>query len=420
MLRLLHTSDWHLGQSLRDLDRSEEHLAFLSWLGDLLEREFQAGNPFHATLIAGDVFDNPNPSARAQGLFYEFLERARHFTQLVVIAGNHDSAERLQAPSPLFSRLGIHIIGHWPEDNQPAELVIPVQGDRESALILAMPFLRLGDLGSFQAGQAADHFAQAHKKRYQQLLETAQAHPQFQKNEQTTLIGMGHCFVSGAATNEETERRVGLQDELPLEVFPLNLAYLALGHLHRPQRVGKHEFMHYCGSPLPLGFSEAGYAHQILDVCLQGGICASVTPVPVPAFRPWLRVPVQHASWADVLQQIDQLEPLSGRSANDPLRPLLEVRLLPGLDVPTDLRERLQERLADKWPLFFRIDVFQASARNHIAEAPQEDLLALEDLSPLEVFRSLCAEEHIEAQGRAELEKDFQSLLEEWRTEGNP
>lgn len=405
MLRLLHTSDWHLGQSLRDLNREAEQQAFLQWLGDLLESRHRAGCPFHALLHAGDIFDGPNPSARAQELYYGFLERARHFTKIILIAGNHDSAERLDAPGALLHKLGVHIVGAWPESTDLTPLLCAVQGEGEQGLVLAMPFLRNSDLGRY-SHEEPNWFAQAHRRRWEALWQAGQASPYAG----ATAIGMGHCFAAGATINEDTERRVGHQDELSLDIFPSGLAYLALGHLHKAQRVGGRESIRYCGSCIPLGFSEVDYAHQVLEVVLERGKFLSATPILIPRSRDFLLVPRHHASWQEVESAILALPDLSPDTSNDSLRPWAEVRIrLPSGGLP-ELRTRTQELFATKQAMLFRINALAAESG---VPAWEQESRSLDDLNCLEVFHRLCEEKQIPEEERPALLADFQELLRE-------
>lgn len=424
MIRLLHTSDWHLGQNLRDTDRTEEHRLFLEWLLAQLENAFHAGDPFHTTLVAGDVFDGPNPSAKAQELYFHFLERARHFTKVIVTAGNHDSAERLSAPAPLLGSLGIAVSGGWPSDPDMSDLystlqdrIIPIQGCDESALVLAMPFLRLGDLGSFSQEDAATHFIEAHRKRYQELVESARRHPHWTSSiTKPALIAMGHAFVSGATVNEETERRVGHQDELPQSIFPEELVYVALGHLHKAQKVGTTGKIRYPGSILPLGFSEANYRHQVLDVRIAQGSIQSIEPLEIPRFRSFLIIPARHAPWSEVEPLLRALPSLQGNDANDPLRPLLEVRIDPAGSAH-GLRDRVQEALADRWPKLFRIDL----QRNEDVSQGDDNTLnrSLEEENPTQVFLDLCKRQGMAEDSMQDLLADFQLLLDQANEAGN-
>jgi exonuclease SbcD len=416
MLRILHTSDWHLGQTLRDIDREAEHSAFLKWLGDLLEERSQSAMRIHALLLSGDVFDSPNPSARAQKLFYDFVERTRKFTKLIVTAGNHDSAERLQAPAPVLGSLGVSVIGAWPaKDQDLGSFVCYIKGDDESAFVLAEPFLRVSDLGSFSSEDAESHFVDAHRNRYKQLYEFA-CHERTRIDATAALIGMGHCYVAGSSINEDTERRVGNQDELPVDIFPRELAYVALGHLHKAQIVAKQEHIRYSGSPIPLGFSEVDYHHQVLEVEIFKGVFHSATPHIVPRHRPFLQIPKTHAPWSEVETMLRALPLRLDRSLVDSTRPLLEVQVkLPDLGV-IDLRERVQALLGDKWPQLFRIDAVIPEITDQ--QKWEQESRSLEDLSPQDVFLALCAEKGVTELARNDLLADFNSLLQDARELG--
>lgn len=405
MLRFLHTSDWHLGHSLRDLDRHAEQLAFLNWLATLLEEKKQAGQALHALLISGDIFDGPNPSAQAQTLFYDFVERARHSTTLIITAGNHDSAERLAAPSPLLNRLGVFVVGAWPQDSDLSPLLCPIHGEGEFALVLAMPFLRTSDLGRYSSDEP-NWFAEAHARRFASLWQAALGHPQ----SVDTYIGMAHCFVSGSSTNENTERRVGNQDEVPADIFPAELTYVALGHLHKAQKIGGKEHIRYSGSTIPLGFSEVDYTHQVLEVHCEKGHLLEVISHAVPRTRDFCLVPRKHATWADVELAIQQLPARTADSSSDALRPLVEVRVELPPEGMADLRTRINELFADKYAQLFRIDTISPE---RTSSAWQQESRDLDHLQPQDVFSQLCQEFAVSEAEALELKASFAELLRE-------
>ena len=273
-MRLLHTSDWHLGQTLHTFDRTYEHQCFLDWLVDTIVAE-QAD----ALLIAGDVFDNANPSAAAQRQLYRFLQQARARApqlQVVVIAGNHDSAGRLEAPGPLLEAHGVTVLGNVVRGADGAidleRMLVPLR-DRAGAIkawCLAIPFLRPGDLPRVAAGEleAADPYLHGIALLYQQAYALAKS----KCANGEAVLAMGHCHMVDGQASEDSERRIviGGTEALPATMFDPTLAYAALGHLHLAQRVGKKEHLRYCGSPLPLSFAEVGYQHQVLRVDLDG------------------------------------------------------------------------------------------------------------------------------------------------------
>ncbi|MEW9899873.1 exonuclease SbcCD subunit D C-terminal domain-containing protein [Chitinivorax sp. PXF-14] len=292
-MRILHTADWHLGHSFHDQPRDDEHRAFLDWLlATLIEHGVDA------LIVAGDVFDHANPSAQAEALFYGFLARlARQLPQLgvVIVAGNHDSAARLAAPHPLLAGLGIHVVGAVGNPLAEADierLLVPLCGrDGEiGAWCAAVPFLRPMDLPRIEADDAIDPLIEGVRRVYAQVLDAARARCQPGQ----ALVATGHCYMVGGALSELSERRVlgGNQHALPADLFPTDLTYVALGHLHRAQRVGGREQVRYSGSPIPLAFSEVDYPHQVVLVELPGepGAQAKIEALRVPRHVELLRV----------------------------------------------------------------------------------------------------------------------------------
>ncbi|MBM4200225.1 MAG: exonuclease subunit SbcD, partial [Gammaproteobacteria bacterium] len=289
-MRFLHTSDWHLGQSFHQFERTYEHRQFLDWLVDTIEAE----QP-DALLISGDIFDNANPSAAAQRQFYRFLSTARArapHLEVVLIGGNHDSPGRLEAPSPLFDAFDITAIGHVTRRSDGSidldRLLVPLH-DRTGevrAWCLAVPYLRPGDV---PASDGVHGYADGVARLYRELLDRALSH----REPGQALLAMGHCHMHGGAVSEDSERRIviGGAEALPADIFDPRLAYVALGHLHRAQTVAAREGLRYCGSPLPMSFTEIDYPHQILRIDLDGEQLGAVHTLRVPRAVDLLRVP---------------------------------------------------------------------------------------------------------------------------------
>ena len=216
-MKLLHTSDWHLGQSLNQFERSYEHAQFLAWLLDTLESE-----QIDVLLIAGDVFDNANPSAAAQGQLYQFLTQARQRVPhlgIVMTAGNHDSPARMEVPAPFLAMLDAHAVGHTGRAGDGvdlAKLVIPLK-DATGAIqawCIAMPFLRPSDLPRIEAEDPylagiADLYAQAY------------AWADAQRSPGQAIIALGHCHITGGQVSSESERRIviGGSESLHVSIF---------------------------------------------------------------------------------------------------------------------------------------------------------------------------------------------------------
>ncbi len=248
MTTLIHTSDWHLGHRLHGVDRGPEHDAFLAWLLDLLE-----ARGADALLITGDIFEVANPPAAALTRWYRFLAAAHArlpTLDIVVIAGNHDSAARLDAPVPLLDSLRVHVVGQLPRHAEgPVDLggrlLAPVTdaSGAVAAWVVCVPFLRPADLPAPEegAGHAAEdgRFVDGVRRVYRGGLEAARAR---RTSPQQALIALGHCHVAGSSLSAESERRLPGDGggALPADLFDdPDLAYVALGHLHLAQTVGR-------------------------------------------------------------------------------------------------------------------------------------------------------------------------------------
>lgn len=330
-LTVLHTSDWHIGRALYGRKRYEEFDAFLSWMVATLQR-----HAVDVLLVAGDVFDTTTPSNRAQELYYRFLCRvaATSCRHIIIIAGNHDSPTFLNAPKELLKAINVHVVGHASEN--PEEEVLPLFHDgRLELIVCAVPFLRDRDVRMLDAGESIED-----KER--KLLEGVQRHygevaglaekKRLEFGEEIPIVAMGHLFTAGGKTIEDDGVRslyIGSLVCVSGGIFPANLDYVALGHLHIPQRVNNSEVMRYSGSPLPMGFGEA---RQQKSVCLVEFTSSQVVVklINVPVFQQLERV---SGTWQEIATRIQEL---LTRQENI----WLEV-VYTGDEVMSDLRERL-------------------------------------------------------------------------------
>jgi exonuclease SbcD len=385
-MRILHTSDWHLGQVLHGYDRMHEHAHFLHWLIDTLVTE-----KVDALLIAGDIFDSANPPASCQRMLYEFVTQARDclpHLDIIVIAGNHDSASRLEAPSPLLEAMGIKVIG---QTSRLADgtlnierMVIPLKsGGKTAAWCLAVPFLRPGDVPRVEA---EDAYAAGTASLYRQALEMALT----RRQPDQAIIAMGHCHLFGGRVSELSERRIviGGAEAMPVELFGAEIAYVALGHLHLAQSVGSPS-RRYSGSPLPLSFGESGYLHQVVSVDFDGSTIREMREIPVPRVVPMLQIPDKAKPIEAVIEELNALDlPESEESA----RPYLEVRVLIDAPLP-DLRARIEAALVDKPVRLARIETRQVMANGDDMSAPAS-LEDLEHLEPSQIFSRLYQQKY--------------------------
>lgn len=388
-MRLLHTSDWHLGQTLHNYERGYEHQRFLDWLLDTLVAE-----RVDVLLVAGDVFDNANPSAASQKQLYVFLQQARArlpALQLIVVAGNHDSAGRLEAPAPLLAAHGTHVIGHLLRgengDIDLERLLLPLSGadGRVQAWCLAVPFLRPGDVPKLPAGDTQDAYLGGIALLYRQLTDLALV----RRQPGQAILAMGHCHMVGGEMSNDSERRIviGGTEMLPSGIFDTAIAYAALGHLHKAQAVGGQEHIRYCGSPIPLSFAEVNYRHQVLCLDIDGETLQSVRVIEVPRAVPLLRVPAAPAPIAEVLAQLAALDV---PDAPAEAQPFLEVRVR--LDAPEPgLRTRIETALDGKPVRLAKIET-SSTARSSAPENMSLDQLS--QLQPDDIFRRLYQQKY--------------------------
>lgn len=390
-LRFFHTADWHLGQTFHGYDRDHEHAAFLDWLlTRLVERR-----P-HALLLAGDVFDTVNPSALAQRRFYGFLASAHQALpdlQVVLIAGNHDAAARLEAPSALFDAFNIRVVGVVPRRPDGSfdhdRFVVPLRGDNGAveALALAVPFLRPADVPVVP--DAADPYLEGIRALYQEVTRHAVAHREA-NCPGAALLALGHCHLAAGRETQDSERRlvVGGAEALRPDTFPAELAYVALGHLHLPQALDGGR-IRYSGSPIPLSFSEEPYAHQILEVTVEQGRVGEVTAHRIPRTVPLRRVPARSAApLAEALPLLNEFASASESPAA--VWPYVEINLLDDGPDPTR-RRRIEAALENKAARLAairlhapeRVDAIDSAGSDHAAAAAPRDASSLQSLDPV-------------------------------------
>ncbi|MFZ4652050.1 MAG: exonuclease SbcCD subunit D C-terminal domain-containing protein [Rubrivivax sp.] len=406
-MRIVHTSDWHLGHSLHEISRRAEHLAFFAWLLGRLE-ELEAD----ALLVAGDIFDTSNPSAEAQADLYEFLAAARTRMprlDIVLVGGNHDSASRLDAPEPLLRAFGTRVVGGLPRTEDGAidhdRLVVPLT-DKEgqhAAKVVAMPFLRPADLPVIK-DEGVDALIEGMREVYAEVITEAER----RLVPGQALLAMGHLYMTGTAISELSERKIlgGNQHALPADLFPESLAYVALGHLHLAQPVSR-ESIRYSGSPIPLSMAEINYPHQVCIVDIEDGKLVSVRSERIPRHVELLRVPAE----ARPLTEVEAvLADMPSRAHLPPdTQPIIEVPVL--LEQPEPgLRTRVEKALEGKGVRLARISTHYKGSGKALADGQHRT--TLQDLQPEEVLRRRWAREH-EGEPPAEMLAAFHQLLGE-------
>lgn len=384
-MNILHTADWHIGQLFYQYDRQEEHSRFLNWLVTVL-----CEKKIDLLLISGDIFDQVNPSAAALRLFYSFLNQCITCcpdTQVIVTAGNHDSPNRLESPIPLLASTRIHIVGQVHRNADGSinyeKMLIPVKNTEGgiAAWCLAIPYLRLGDYpiapGISYAEGIASFYREACKYA---LLKQQPGQP---------IIAMGHLHMLHAEVTEMDvpERLIyGGVEGVPPSVFPDDLSYVALGHIHKAQKIGGAAHIRYSGSPLPMSFSEKNYRHLVWLVELENERLQQVVPLTVPLAVRLLSVPEAAQPLPVVLQA---LQAIPQTDIPEESRPYLEVRVL--LDGPQPgLRHDIEKAVENKPVRLSKISVSYRSADTE-GNTPENVLpdSELPELDPSEVFSGI-------------------------------
>lgn len=295
-MRILHTSDWHLGKSLDQVSRYDEQVEFIDYLCKLVdEREIDL------VLIAGDIFDTYNPSAVAEELFYDAIDRLNNGGKraVIVISGNHDNPERLCAASPLASKRGIFLLGYPNSDageykvsdsvsitaSEPGWLELSLPGCDHPAVIITMPYpseSRLEELLSVEADEA--ELQKAYSDKIGSIFSTLAG----KFRDDTVNLIVAHLFLLGG-TSSDSERtlQVGGAMTVNPDVIPEKTHYTALGHLHRPQEIRSAPCpTYYAGSPLAYSFSESDYSKAVMIIDAVPGEKAVVTPVYLDCGKP--------------------------------------------------------------------------------------------------------------------------------------
>lgn len=337
MIRLLHTSDWHLGLELGGHDRLDEQKLFLSWLLDLCRTR-----AIDALLVCGDVYDVANPSVAAQAAFAGFLvefHRRLPKADLVVVAGNHDSPSRLELPRPFGEALGgVHLRGIVTESVEDRVVPLRDAAGAVAAWCVALPFLRSGDLDCrLEADETPQEaYIRAVAATYRNAREAVPA-----PLRGLPVVAMGHLTLAGSLRAGSERILIGGVESVPVQALAEGCAYVALGHIHRAQTVGA-EFVRYCGSPYPVDFDEHRHRHQVIEVELEAGIDPAIRCVDVPDFVGFLRFCDPPVAWERVEESVEAFDWSPWVGASRSLQPLVELRYDASVPV-ADLRKRCED-----------------------------------------------------------------------------
>jgi exonuclease SbcD len=410
-LRILHTSDWHLGRALYGHKRYEEFDALLDWMINTLQEQRA-----DVLLIAGDVFDTGTPSNRAMQQYYRFLTRvsSTRCRHVVIIGGNHDSPTFLNAPRELLKVLNVHVVGAKADDVADEVIVLRAANQRAEAIICATPYLRDRDVRSTEAGESIEDKAQkllegiqAHYAAVTAHAEALQAALPAEDAARVPIIAMGHLFTAGGRTTDGDGVRdlyVGSIAHVGATIFPPALDYVALGHLHVPQSVGGFDHIRYSGSPIAMGFGEA---LQQKSVCLIAFNQRNpdLTLIDIPVFQ---RLRQLRGNLQRLLSDLQHL-------VQDNISTWVEVTYT-GDDIVPDLREQLEHAVCSddsnqQSPVtILRIKNHRSSAQLSSGDNVQQ---TLDDLTPHDVFEKCLDANKVASEQRPALQLAWQEILQQ-------
>jgi len=402
-MRILHTSDWHLGQHFMGKTRQAEHQAFCAWLIDQVRE-----HAVDAVLIAGDIFDTGAPPSYAREQYNRFIVELRGTgCELVVLGGNHDSVAMLGESKTLLAQLGTRVIPGVCEQLDEQLLVLHRRDGTPGAVLCGIPFIRPRDVLLSQAGQSAQDkqqsLQQAIQQHYQDIYVLAEA-KRAELGVDLPIIATGHLTTVGASASDSVrEIYVGSLEAFPTSAFP-PAAYIALGHIHRPQKVGGLEHIRYCGSPIALSFDEAKQQKEVLLVELDSSGLREITALPVPRFQPLL-------SLRGSLKELDGQIKQAAEQGSAELPVWLEV-LVGSDDYLSDLQLRIAA-LCDGLPVeVLRIRRERGNASASLQGQAKE---TLDELSVDDVFAQRLSSESLDETEQQRLLGLYQQVVSELR-----
>ena len=336
---ILHTSDWHLGNKLYSKKRDDEFSAFLAWIREELRK-----NEVDALIVAGDIFDTGAPSAQAQKMYYSFLASlgATGVRHVVIVGGNHDSPSFLSAADEVLRGLNVYVVSAKTDDPEDEVIVLRDPSGEAELIVCGAPFLRERDLRELKPGETAEErnasIINGLREHYSRVADLARAKRE-ESGREIPVVATGHLFAGPVDPESlETERDlyVGNLGRAPIDIFPDDFDYVALGHIHKASSVDDRGRVRYSGSPLPMSFREALYRKEVV-LSRWFGREAEISSIPVPSFRKMLTLRGDSAYIKDRVSELAKEHKRSGEEL------WLEI-FHEGADSTPDLREECIER----------------------------------------------------------------------------
>lgn len=419
-MKLLHTSDWHLGQSFFTKSRKAEHQAFLAWL-----LEQVTAHEIDAVIVAGDIFDTGTPPSYAREMYNRFIVAISQLNcTLVVLGGNHDSVSTLNESKQLVACLNTHVVASvvasedLPENAERLaqfnDQIIELQNRQgeTGAILCGIPFIRPRDVIQSRAGESGlekrQALGEAIKQHYHQLYQAALA-VRDEKQLDVPIIATGHLTALGVSQSDSVrDIYIGTLDGFAADGFP-PADYIALGHIHRPQIVAKSEHIRYSGSPIPLSFDELKTTKQVVIVEFNGRERLSVAPLDVPMFQPMAVIK------GDLSAIETRLKAFETQPSAQPVWLCIEVEIQDYLaDLPQRIQALIESLSGDQ---LFEVLQLRRSRNTAKQALTQEARETLAELTPGDVFAKRLELENFEGETETlrleRITQQFRQILSE-------
>lgn len=370
-MKLLHTADWHIGKTLAGYDRTAEFEAFFGRLVETLDSE----RP-DILIVAGDVFDTATPSNSVANMYYNLINTLHAkfpALHIVITSGNHDSPSYLNAPKEILKFFGADVVGSVIRNDGEVDFPKMVF-DFGNAIVCAVPYLRRGDIVSLggENPSIADF--------YRGVLDYALS---IRADRDIPIIGTGHLTTIGATYNKTSEISIsatrddsvgGLENIDPQE-FPDEFSYIALGHIHKPQKAGDRDNIRYSGSPIPFSFSEKDYRHSFSVVEFCGKVVTDLRFVELPHIVKLRYVPEKISDFETVKRALSELP--------DDEEMFIEVNLEYAYRNAENKSQIINEVLKDKKVKFCGFRLIDSN-NNNLSSQESNKILSVEQLQTVD------------------------------------
>jgi DNA repair protein SbcD/Mre11 len=401
-MKILHTADWHIGKVLHRQSLYDDLNLFFDWIIKYIQ-----DHKIDLLLVSGDIFDLANPSNSDTKLYYHTLYRlSKTNVKIIITGGNHDSISLLDAPSALLDVLDITVVGGARDDKY--EEIIPIYRKNEmpECVVLAVPFLRDKDLRqSMQASETGDKSTIIHdaiKQHYDDLVMMARE----KYGESIPLLAMGHLYMKGSITSDsEREIHIGNLEGLDSNIIHPGIDYMALGHIHKPQKIGNKNNIRYSGSPVFLDFSERDYDKMVIELDIEANEIKSIIPVAIPKSREILKFTGDLIAVKSMMMEYQNKYPLTAFIEIEIKEKQFDVLKIQALE---DMIDSIK---SEEFKILKNRIVFDQTpdAMNNL----QNESRTIQDLTPLDIFRQKLSENNLNELEMKELTDIYVSLIEE-------